>query len=142
MIEKMHNKTNSLAFKIIFALIAISFVLGGIGGGIMMAGNYAAKVNGEEISLQAFNVAKARQQNLLNEQMGERFWDLMDTPEYAQEFNRSVLNQLINEPSLPGASLPAGKPASQAMRSSKAPGLSAACSTCCQAPPSVCRSMA
>ena len=97
MIEKMHNKTNSLAFKIIFALIAISFVLGGIGGGIMMAGNYAAKVNGEEISLQAFNVAKARQQNLLNEQMGERFWDLMDTPEYAQEFNRSVLNQLINE---------------------------------------------
>lgn len=97
MIEKMHEKTNSLAFKIIFALISISFVLGGIGGGLMMSGTFAAKVNGEEISQQTFNAAKARQQNLLNEQMGERFWDLLDNSEYAAQFNQSVLNQLINE---------------------------------------------
>lgn len=98
MIEKMHAWTGSLAFKIIFALIAVSFVIGGIGGGLIASGkNFVAKVNGEEISLQHFNNAMNRQQSMLNAQMGSRFWDLMDTPEYAAQFQQSVLNGLIDE---------------------------------------------
>lgn len=97
MIEKMHEKANGPVFKIIFALVSISFVLGGIGGGLMATDNSAVKVNGEEISQQAFNVAKGQQQNVLNAQMGAKFWDLMDTPAYARQFNESILNGLIDD---------------------------------------------
>ncbi|MDD0824438.1 SurA N-terminal domain-containing protein [Mannheimia sp. AT1] len=97
MIEKMHEWTGSLAFKIIFALISISFVIGGIGSGLISSNNSVAKVNGEEISQQLFNNALNRQQNMLNAEMGSRFWDLMDNPEYAAQLHRSVLNGLIDE---------------------------------------------
>ncbi|MEG9530609.1 SurA N-terminal domain-containing protein [Mannheimia indoligenes] len=97
MIEKMHERTNRPVFKIIFALISISFVIGGIGTGFVATDNSVAKVNGEEISQQLFNNAVNRQQNILNTEMGSRFWDLMDNPEYAKQFNQSVLNSLIDE---------------------------------------------
>ncbi len=97
MIEKMHEKSNGLVFKIIFALVSISFVLGGIGTGLMSNDTSAIKINGEEISQQVFNAQKSRQQNVLNAELGERFWDLLDNPEYAKQFQDSVLNQLIND---------------------------------------------
>lgn len=93
----MHEWTGSLAFKIIFALIAISFVIGGIGSGLIASDNSVAKVNGEKISQPLFNNALNRQQNILNAEMGSRFWDLMDNPEYAAKFYQSVLNGLIDE---------------------------------------------
>lgn len=96
MIEKMHDKTNSLAFKVIFTLVSVSFVLGGIGSGFLGANNGAVKVNGEEISQQAFQNTKNRQQNVLNAQMGERFWDLLDNPDYVKQFNLSILNELVD----------------------------------------------
>ncbi|QLB21059.1 peptidylprolyl isomerase [Vespertiliibacter pulmonis] len=96
MIEKMHEKTNSFAFKVIFSLVSLSFVLGGIGGTLLGQDTSAVKVNGEEISQQAFNAAKNRQQNLLNQQLGERFWDALDNPEYVKQFNDSILNELID----------------------------------------------
>ncbi|QLB14377.1 peptidylprolyl isomerase [Mannheimia granulomatis] len=97
MIESMHERTNGPVFKIIFALISISFVIGGISGGLISSDNSIAKVNGEEISQQVFNNAVSRQQNILNAEMGSRFWDLMDNPEYAAQFNQSVLNGLVDE---------------------------------------------
>ncbi|HGO5853895.1 TPA: SurA N-terminal domain-containing protein [Mannheimia haemolytica] len=97
MIESMHERTKGPVFKIIFALITLSFVIGGIGSGLIASDNSVAKVNGEEISQQLFNSAVNRQQNLLNTEMGSRFWDLMDNPEYAKQFNQSVLNGLIDE---------------------------------------------
>lgn len=93
----MHERVKGPVFKIIFALIAISFVIGGVGTGFMATDNSVAKVNGEEISQQLFNNAVNRQQNILNTEMGSRFWDLMDNPEYAKQFNQSVLNSLIDE---------------------------------------------
>lgn len=93
----MHDWTGSLAFKIIFALIAISFVIGGIGSGLISSTHTIAKVNGEEINPQLFNNALNRQQNILNTEMGSRFWDLMDDPEYAAQLHHSVLNRLIDE---------------------------------------------
>lgn len=97
MIEKMHDKSSSLAFKIIFALVSVSFVLGGIGTGFLRADTSAVKVNGEEISQYAFSQAKNRQQNAMNAQLGERFWDLLDNPEYNKQFNQSILNGLIED---------------------------------------------
>lgn len=93
----MHERSKGPVFKIVFALISISFVIGGIGTGFMASDNSVAKVNGEEISQQLFNNAVNRQQNILNTEMGSRFWDLMDNPEYAKQFNQSVLNSLIDE---------------------------------------------
>lgn len=98
MIEKMHDKTNSLAFKIIFGLVAVSFVLGGVGGSLMYSkDDYVAKVNGESITQQNFNYIKNRQQSIQSEQLGAKFWDLLDTPEYAEQFNKQILNNLIDE---------------------------------------------
>ncbi|MEG9488305.1 SurA N-terminal domain-containing protein [Mannheimia indoligenes] len=97
MIESMHERSKGPVFKIIFALITLSFVIGGVGSGLMATDNSVAKVNGEEISQQLFNNAVNRQQNILNTEMGSRFWDLMDNPEYAKQFNQSVLNSLIDE---------------------------------------------
>lgn len=93
----MHERSKGPVFKIIFALITLSFVIGGVGSGLMATDNSVAKVNGEEISQQLFNNAVNRQQNILNTEMGSRFWDLMDNPEYAKQFNQSVLNSLIDE---------------------------------------------
>ncbi|MFK5080826.1 SurA N-terminal domain-containing protein, partial [Glaesserella parasuis] len=95
MIEKMHEKSGGWVFKIIFALVSLSFVLGGIGGGLMATDNSVAKVNGEEISQQVFSRAKNQQQNILNAQLGERFWDLMDNPIYVKQFHESILNGLV-----------------------------------------------
>ncbi|SUT85841.1 peptidyl-prolyl cis-trans isomerase D [Actinobacillus ureae] len=97
MIEKMHERTNGPVFKIIFALVSLSFVITGIGTGLAGVDTSAAKVNGTAIEQQAFNAAKSRQQNILNTQMGERFWDLLDTPEYAAQFNQFILNGLIDD---------------------------------------------
>lgn len=97
MIGKMSDKTNSPMFKVIFALVSLSFVLGGIGTGVMRSSNAPIQVNGEDISAQAFNSAKNRQQNVLNAQLGERFWDLLDTPEYVQQFNQAILDSLIED---------------------------------------------
>ncbi len=92
MIENMHERTKGPVFKIIFALVSLSFVITGIGTGLVGGDTAAVKVNATEITQQAFNAAKNRQQSVLNAQMGERFWDLLDTPEYAKQFNQSVLN--------------------------------------------------
>lgn len=97
MIEKWHDRTNSLGFKIIFTLVSLSFVLGGIGSGLVATDDSAVKVNGEGISQRTFTDAKNRQQNILYSQKGGEAWDLLDKPEYAREFNQSVLNSLIND---------------------------------------------
>lgn len=97
MIENMHERTKGPVFKIIFALVSLSFVITGIGTGLVGGDTAAVKVNGTEITQQAFNAARNRQQSVLNAQMGERFWDLLDTPEYAKQFNQSVLNGLVDE---------------------------------------------
>ncbi|MDO4697197.1 MAG: SurA N-terminal domain-containing protein [Pasteurellaceae bacterium] len=97
MIEKMHDKTGSLGFKIIFALVSLSFVLGGIGGGFLLPDSSAVKVNGEEISQHAFTIQKNRQQNVMNQQLGERFWDLLDDPDYLKQYHDSILNSLIDD---------------------------------------------
>ncbi|KMK51455.1 peptidylprolyl isomerase [[Actinobacillus] muris] len=97
MIEKMHDKTNGPVFKVIFALVSLSFVLGGIGGTLMATDTSAVKVNEEEISQQQFNNAKSLQQNILNQQLGEKFWDSMDNPLYAKQFHDSIINGLVDD---------------------------------------------
>lgn len=97
MIEKWHEKSNGITFKIIFALVSLSFVLAGVGTGFIGVNTSAVKVNGKEISQREFSDAKNRQQQTMANQMGSQFWDLMDNPKFAAEFDQSVLNNLIND---------------------------------------------
>lgn len=97
MIGKMHDKTNSVAFKFIFALVSLSFVLGGIGSGFLRGDTSAVKVNGEEVSQRTFSEVKRRQESALYNQLGERSYDLLDNPEYVKQFNQSILSTLIDE---------------------------------------------
>lgn len=97
MIENINEKWKGSVFKIIFALISVSLVIGGLGTGFITTNNQAAKVNGEEISQNQFNNALNHQQSILNNEMGSRFWDLMDNADYAVQFRQSVLNRLIDE---------------------------------------------
>ena len=97
MIEKWHEKSNGIVFKIIFALVSLSFVLAGVGTGFIGVNTSAVKVNGKEISQREFSDAKNRQQQTMANQMGSQFWDLMDDPKFAAEFDQSVLNNLIND---------------------------------------------
>ena len=97
MIEKWHEKSNGITFKIIFALVSLSFVLAGVGTGFIGVNTSAVKVNGKEISQREFSDAKNRQQQTMANQMGSQFWDLMDDPKFAAEFDQSVLNNLIND---------------------------------------------
>ena len=88
MIEKWHEKSNGIAFKIIFALVSLSFVLAGVGTGFIGVNTSAVKVNGKEISQREFSDAKNRQQQTMANQMGSQFWDLMDDPKFAAEFDK------------------------------------------------------
>lgn len=99
MIEKMHERSQGWAFKIIFAVISLSFVIGGIGmgGGFILSSHYAAKVNGQEISHNAFLNSRNEAQERAHQQLGNLFWNLMENDEYAQAFNTSVIDNLIND---------------------------------------------
>lgn len=96
MIDKWNEHKNSLGFKIIFGLIAVSFVIGGIGGVVVTNHNsYIAEVNGEKISLDEYQNALAVAQNRMQQQLGDQFWKLLEQPGYEAQFNNQVLQNLI-----------------------------------------------
>ena len=96
MIERWNDWTNRPVFKFVFTLVMLSFVLGGIGTNLVGRSNYAVKVNGVEISQEQFQQVKNRQQTDLVNRQGEKAWDLLDNPEFAAQFNQSVLDGLID----------------------------------------------
>lgn len=51
MMDSLRTAANSLVLKIIFVIIIVSFILTGVSGYLIGgSNNYAAKVNGQEIS--------------------------------------------------------------------------------------------
>ena len=51
MMDSLRTAANSLVLKIIFGIIIVSFILTGVSGYLIGGGNnFAAKVNGQEIS--------------------------------------------------------------------------------------------
>ncbi|MGV6987644.1 SurA N-terminal domain-containing protein [Testudinibacter sp. P80/BLE/0925] len=98
MMEKLSGGVGGWLWKIIFGLIAISFVLGGVGTYLgSTVNNAAATVNGEEISQQTFQNAYQQQNSQFSQEMGSQFALLMDSPEFETNFRRDVLNGLIDE---------------------------------------------
>ncbi len=94
MLRDIKQKSSGLGFKIIMALIIISFVFWGVTGSLMQTGSdVAAKVNGEVISIQDYNVALSNTQNRYKTQFGDNIGsEFFET----ENFKKNVLGQLID----------------------------------------------
>lgn len=94
MLRDIKQQSSGLGFKIIMALIIISFVFWGVGNSLISSGNdSAATVNGEKISITDFNQANQASRNRMIQQFG----DNLGTEYFdSVNFKRGVLNQLIN----------------------------------------------
>ncbi|MTD27102.1 peptidylprolyl isomerase [Erwinia sorbitola] len=99
MMDNLRAASNHVVLKIILGLIILSFVLTGVGGYLTggIGGDYAAKVNGQEISRaqleRAFSSERSRQQQML----GDQFSALAGNEGYMQQIRQQALSQLIDE---------------------------------------------
>ena len=98
MMDNLRAASNHVVLKIILGLIILSFVLTGVGNYLIGGnGDYAAKVNGQEISRaqleRAFSNERSRQQQML----GEQFSQLASNPAWMQQIRQQALSQLIDE---------------------------------------------
>lgn len=98
MMDNLRAASNHVVLKIILGLIILSFVLTGVGNYLIGGnGDYAAKINGEEISRaqldRAFNNERSRQQQML----GEQFSQLAGNEGYMQQMRQQALSQLVDE---------------------------------------------
>ncbi|HDR1919771.1 SurA N-terminal domain-containing protein [Pasteurella multocida] len=98
LIEKLHGMTNSWVSKFLLGLIAVAFVLSGITGYVFTrVDTSAVKINGEEISQQAFYQRYESESERLRQQLGAQFAALSGSPEFVAGLRQSVLNNLINQ---------------------------------------------
>ena len=98
MMDNLRAAANHLVLKIILGLIIVSFLLTGVGSYVIGGNNnYAAEVNGQEISRGQFENAVANERNRQQQQMGEQFSELAANEGYMQALRRQVLNQLVDE---------------------------------------------
>ncbi|GLR10156.1 peptidylprolyl isomerase [Mixta theicola] len=98
MMDNLRAASNHVVLKIILGLIILSFVLTGVGNYLIGGnGDYAAKINGQEISRaqldRAFNNERSRQQQML----GEQFSQLAGNAGYMQQMRQQALSQLVDE---------------------------------------------
>lgn len=98
LIEKMHNAANSGVVKFILGLITVSFLVGGMSGSLFSSNdNFAAKVNGEVISQQAFNTQYNRESERLSLEGGVEFFTKMESPEFVAQLRQDLVNRLIDQ---------------------------------------------
>lgn len=98
LMDKLRNASTGIVWKIILSTISLSFVLSGVAGYIVSnADTHALKVNGEEISQQAF---QQRYNNLYEQEshlQGTKFDVLADSPEYLDGLRKQVVDNLIDQ---------------------------------------------
>jgi peptidyl-prolyl cis-trans isomerase D len=98
MMDNLRTAANSLVIKIIFGIIIVSFILTGVSGYLIGgSANYAAKVNGQEISRGQFENAVASERNRQQQQLGEQFSVLAGNEGYIKQMRQQVLSRLIDE---------------------------------------------
>ena len=98
MMDSLRTAANSLVLKIIFGVIIASFILTGVSSYLIGGNNnYAAKVNGQEISRGQFENAVASERNRMQQQMGDRFSELAGNENYIKTMRQQVLSRLVDE---------------------------------------------
>lgn len=87
---------NSFALKIIFIIMILSFIFTGIGDYLIRdSSNYVAKVNGTEISQVQLQQAFQQEKKLLQERLGDRFFEISNGEKEIQILRRQALERLI-----------------------------------------------
>ncbi|MDU4268570.1 MAG: peptidylprolyl isomerase, partial [Enterobacter hormaechei] len=98
MMDSLRTAANSLVLKIIFGIIIVSFILTGVSSYLIGGGaNYAAKVNGQEISRGQFENAFAGERNRMQQQLGDQYSELAANEGYMKNLRQQTLNRLIDE---------------------------------------------
>ena len=98
MMDSLRTAANSLVLKIIFGIIIVSFILTGVSSYLIGGGaNYAAKVNGQEISRGQFENAFAGERNRMQQQLGDQYSELAANEGYMKTLRQQVLNRLVDE---------------------------------------------
>ncbi|QCR36895.1 peptidylprolyl isomerase [Nissabacter sp. SGAir0207] len=97
MMDNLRAASNHVVLKVILALIILSFVLTGVGNYLIGgSGDYAAKVNGQEISRAQFEQAFQNERARMQQRLGEQFSLLAGNEQYMQGLRQQVLNQLVD----------------------------------------------
>ncbi|AYN27334.1 peptidylprolyl isomerase [Buttiauxella sp. 3AFRM03] len=98
MMDNLRTAANSLVIKIIFGIIIVSFILTGVSGYLIGgSANYAAKVNGQEISRGQFENAVASERNRQQQQLGEQYSVLAGNEGYIKQMRQQVLSRMVDE---------------------------------------------
>ncbi|WP_413734866.1 peptidylprolyl isomerase [Sodalis sp. RH21] len=98
MMDNLRAAANHVVLKIILAIVAISFVLTGVGNYLIGGGgDYAAKVNGQVISRAQLEQAVQNERSRQQESLGDSFSALAANEGYMLQMRRQVLSQLIDE---------------------------------------------
>ncbi|EKN3953884.1 peptidylprolyl isomerase [Yersinia enterocolitica] len=97
MMDNLRAAANNVVLKIILALIMLSFILTGVGSYLIGGSNdFAAKVNGQEISRAQLEQAVQSERGRLQQQLGEQFSALAANEGYMLQLRQQVLGQLVN----------------------------------------------
>lgn len=103
MMDNLRAASNNIVLKIILGLIILSFVLTGVSGYLSGGnGDYAARVNGQEISRAQLENAFSNERSRQQQQLGEQFSQLAGNPAYLQQIRQQALSQLVDEALLTG----------------------------------------
>lgn len=98
LMEKFHAASNSIIWKLILGLVAVSFVLSGVAGYMFtQVDTSAAKVNGVEIPQQTFLQQYNNEYQALSQQLGAQFAAVADSPEFVSGLRQNILNRLIDQ---------------------------------------------
>ena len=96
--EKLNGASNSIVWKFVLGLVAVSFVLSGVAGYVLtQTDTSAVKINGEEVSQQLFQQQYNDEYQRLSQQLGAQFAAVADTPEFINGVRQNVLNRLIDQ---------------------------------------------
>ncbi|VEG69221.1 peptidyl-prolyl cis-trans isomerase D [[Pasteurella] aerogenes] len=98
LMEKFHAASNSIIWKLILGLVAVSFVLSGVAGYMFtQVDTSAAKVNGVEIPQQTFLQQYNNEYQALSQQLSAQFAAVADSPEFVSGLRKNILNRLIDQ---------------------------------------------
>lgn len=97
MMDNLRAAANHVVLKIILGLIIVSFILTGVGNYLIGGNdNYAAKVNGQEISRVQYESEVIRERSRLQNEMGDRFSELAANERFMRGKRQEILNDMID----------------------------------------------
>ncbi len=98
MMDNLRAASNHVVLKIILGLIILSFVLTGVGSYLVGGnGDYAASVNGQEISRAQLERAYANERSRQQQMLGDQFSQLASNEGYMKQVRQQALSQLVDE---------------------------------------------